>query len=313
MRRTVTEVLRRGFENTIANWPLLLIRLAENILFIIMIVVAAIAVVVPIAVSLGVSKFDPSDAQSAADLMASILIEQWPALLYVFVVIVAVLTVFVAVHSFVESGSARVYVDAEAMGSRVSVPSRRELRAFTMDRWMAGGRQGWWRVFWIYNIAWSVASLIILVPVIILLGVMILMRENPGGMAAIGCAGGAVSLLFVILVATVTNIWCQKAIIICVARAWTAMTSLGAAWREFAADAGRHIAVALILFLLTIVGTFFFMSISAFSNIDSSATFQLVTMPLQLASSLLSSIFSLAMTGWFLACFAALTTEMRSR
>ena len=34
MRRSATEVLRRGFDSTLANWPLILIRIAEGIVFV---------------------------------------------------------------------------------------------------------------------------------------------------------------------------------------------------------------------------------------------------------------------------------------
>jgi hypothetical protein len=56
-----------------------------------------------------------------------------------------------------------------------------------------------------------------------------------------------------------------------------------------------------------------FGSISVLSNLNDSAGFQLTMMPFQILSSVLQGIFSAGMSAWFLACFAALTVEPRTR
>ena len=309
MKRSVTEVIRRGFENVLANWPLILIRIGSSIFFIILVVIAVIAAVVPLAMSIGINKVDISDATNPAEVALTLFLEHWPILLYILGIITVLLTVIIALYAFVEAGSARVYADAEFAVAAYPAPAREQMRAFTTERWLKGGRTHWWQVFWIYNIAWGVAMLILLLPVIAIAAFLFLLRENPGGLAATGCIGVFFLLLFFIAVAIVTNVWCLKAIVVSVARHRGAVTALGIAWREFKTDAGRHIGVAVILFVIMVAGTMVFSSMSAISNLDDSATFQLMTLPLQLMSSLLSSIFSAFMTGWFLACFAALTIE----
>lgn len=313
MKRSVTEVIRRGFENVIANWPLLLIKIAETVLFFIIVIVAILAAIVPLALSIGFNKADFSRVDNPPEFLLTLLAQHWPVLVYLVLIVTAVVTVMIALHSFFEAAAARVYVDAEALAQSVPSPSRAQLRAFTTERWMAGGKRSWWPVFWIYNIAWGVASMIILLPLIALAAGLLLLRDSPPAMAVLGCGGGALFFLFAIVVSVVTAVWSMKAIVVCVARAYGAMESLRASWQEFKSDAGRHIAVTLILYLLMIIGVMLFGSISAFTNLNDSPGFQLTMMPLQITSSFLQSIFSGAMGGWFLACFAAMTVEPRAR
>lgn len=311
MKRSVTDVIRRGFESTVANWPLLLIRIAEGIVFIIIVVVAVIAAIIPVAMSIGWNKIDLQSVEDPAEVFAALLSAYWVVLLYLFGLITALLVVLVAIHSFVEAGCARVYVDAEKVAGAVEAPTRNQFAVFSADRWFAGGRQDWWPVFWIYNVAWGVAGLIMLAPLLVVLSVMLLLRDNPAAAMGVSCLGLVVSALFIFVVAVVTAIWCQKAIVVCVARLHRATGALGAAWTEFKLDAGRHIAVALILYLLMIVGSLVFASLSAGTSLYDRPSFSIALMPMQLVSSLFNTIFSAAMTSWFLACFAALTVEKR--
>ena len=309
MKRSVTEVIRRGFENTVANWPLLLIRIAEGIAFMILVVVAVVAAIIPIAVSIGVTDIDIRTIDDPAELMWSLLASYWTVILFLFGLVTVMLVVLVAIHSFVEAGCARVYVDAERVAGPAS--SRDAFRVFSADRWMAGGRRDWWPVFWIYNLAWGFAGLLLLGPPVVLLALILVLRENPALAAGVGCLGLAVTIPFFITVAVVTNIWCQKAIVLCVDRIHGARESLGEAWREFKLDAGRHIGVALILWVLMIVGSMMFATLSAGSGFYDTPGFSLAVMPMQLISSFINTIFSAVMTSWFLASFAALGVEGR--
>src|SRR3989442_3794108 len=66
LKRSATEVLRRGFDSTLANWPLILIRIAEGIVFVGIVIAAVVAAVVSIAVAAGLSKVDISRASHPA-------------------------------------------------------------------------------------------------------------------------------------------------------------------------------------------------------------------------------------------------------
>jgi hypothetical protein len=156
VKRGTFDVLRRGVDNTVANWPLILIRIAEMVILGMLAIAMLFIALVPILVSFGIelSKISSIDDIEQA---AFALMEQWILLAWVFVAIFVLLVIFAAMHSLVEAGSARVYVDAEhAAGPALEGP-RSRYRVFTIDRWMAGAREGWWTVFWIYNFAWGAA------------------------------------------------------------------------------------------------------------------------------------------------------------
>ena len=72
MRRSATDVLRRGFDSTLANWPMILIRIAEGIVFVGIILVSIVAAIVPIAVSAGISRYDVTNAANPAEAVAAL-------------------------------------------------------------------------------------------------------------------------------------------------------------------------------------------------------------------------------------------------
>src|SRR5205807_55664 len=138
-------------------------------------------------------------------------IGHWPLIVYLLLIITLLLGVLIAIHSFVEAGNAKIFVDAEH-GAGATMPAPREkFRAFSMDRWLSGGRMSWWSVFWIYNATWSVAGLIIIIPLLLTLVGMLLVEEN-GARIALGCGGLAIAVIIGIPVAIIVAIWTQKAI-----------------------------------------------------------------------------------------------------
>lgn len=311
MRASATDVIRRGFDNTIANWPLLLIRIAEGIVMMILVVGAVLAIIIPVIVSLGLNTTTFENPADVAAVLVGMVVDHWMVIVYVIAVVTLMLTVLVALHSFVEAGSARVYIDGERIAGPAMLGPRDRFKVFSADRWLEGGKRDWWSVFWIYNFAWAIASLIIFVPFVIAAALMFVVRDEPAAVAGIGCLAVTFLIFFTIAVVVVTNIWCQKAIVVCAARTHRAVGALGEAWREFRADAGRHIGVALILFLLMMVGTGVFASFSAMTGISDAPSFALAVMPMQMVGSFANTIFSTIMAAWFLACFAALSVEPR--
>lgn len=311
MKRSFADVLRRGFDNTVANWPLILIRIAEGIVLVLLAVVALVAAIIPVIVSLGINASLAQDPTGAAEAVMAMLTDHWMIVLYVVAVVTVVLVLFVAIHSFVEAGSARVYVDGERAAGAVAVPQRANFHVFTAERWLSGAKQDWWSVFWIYNLAWGVAGLIILAPLVIVGALVFLLHDNEPLMLGVTCVGLVMSIFILLVVAVVTNVWCEKAIVVCSARMHRATGALGEAWREFRTDAGRHIAVALVLFLLMVVGSMFFASISFVGGMSDSPGYVLALMPLQLLGSFANSVFSTIVSAWFLASFAGLSVEPR--
>lgn len=303
--RSTTDTLRRGFESTLANWPLIAIRIVESFVFVLIVIGCIVAAIIPIAVSAGFSNFDIHDADNAWQAIASLVIDHWMLILYVLVIITALLVILVAIHSFVEGGNAKIFVDAERLAG---------FRAFTINRWLEGGRHSWWSVFWIYNLAWSVAGLVLLIPLLLTLIAMFLV-EDPKPKIALGCGGLAITFIIGVPVAVIVAIWTQKAIAVCVARAAGAGAALRQAWTDLRCDLGRHLAVALLLFVVSFGGAMligsFTMPLSILSSTGHNAApfVSLAFAPARIVASFLQSIFSSAVGLWFLASFVGLTEE----
>lgn len=313
MKRGVFDVLRRGVDNTIANWPLILIRLGEMLLFGIMAIVAVIAAIAPILVSVGieVSRINsPDDIESAM----FALMERWILLVWIFVAISVLLLIFVAMHAFVEAGSARVYVDAERTAGPALLGPRARFRTFSMERWLAGAKDGWWPVFWIYNLAWGAAGLLLLIPLLPTIAGMLLLRERPPAAIATGCVGLVLTGLLFIFVGAVTGMWVNRSITEWAAHRFGAREALAAGWSAFRGDLGRHLLIFLAVFVAAMAGSSFFASFSffaAFGDVFSGnhGMFNLATLPLRILGSLLNSAFSAIVSAWYLASYAALATE----
>ena len=302
MKRSAIDVLRRGFENALANWPLILIRIAEGVVLAAIVIGAVVAAIVPILVAAGMNRFDLGNADSAAQFLAEQFFQHWILLLYLLGLAMLILGVLIAVHSFVEAGSARVYVDGERVAG---------FRAFAVDRWLEGGRRGWWPVFWIYNLAWSVGALILLVPLAFTIVFMLLVSEN-GVRVAIGCAGIAITVALLIPIGIAMAIWTQRAIAVCVARALGAIESLDTARREIKLDLGRHVAVALILMVVGFVAAMVVSGANipfSFGNDRHVSLLPLIFAPVQIVMSLLQMVISAAIGAWTLSSFVALTEE----
>src|SRR5439155_13537227 len=139
-----------------------------------------------------------------------------------------------------------------------------------------------------------------------------LLHENAAAAAITGCVGLVFSILFMIPVAIVMNIWVEKAIVDCVARNSGADTSLRNAWSEMISDAGRHIAVAAVMFGVTMAASTVFSTFSTMGGFSSDSRLNIMLMPVQFSASIANGIVSAAVRAWFLASFAALATESRS-
>ena len=312
MKRRVFDTLRRGADNTIANWQLSLIRFLEVILFGLITVAAVIAILVPILVSVGIHLANLTNADEVTAAMVSLL-EKWMLLLWIFLGVTVLLLVFIIIHAFVEAGCARVMVDAERVAGPEIVAPRQRYRVFSMDRWMAGAKDGWWEVFWIYNLAWGLAGLILLIPLIPLGAAVLLMRDSPGPAVAVGCVGLVIVLLFTIFVAIVTGMWTNRAIAEWGVHRGGARHSLASGWHALKADLGRHVLIALAIMVVAMAGSTFFASFSMFTafgeSIGDRSTFMLIALPVRLFGSLLSSAFSALVTSWYLASYATLAVE----
>jgi hypothetical protein len=216
----------------------------------------------------------------------------------------------IAIHSFIEGASAQIYVDGERNATRRNAAARDDFRAFSVERWLAGGAASWWRIFWLYNLAWSVGLAFVLVPLVLTMLGIIAVSDNTGRIV-IACSGLLLAVLIFIPVAMITSIWCTKAITVCVAHAVPARESLRIAWRAVRTDLGRHVAIALIMFAISIALN------SVVSGFNVPMTFTghklpsmaLAFAPMRLAAGFVQGIVSAAVGSCLLACFVSMTEE----
>jgi hypothetical protein len=313
VKRSITDVLRRGILSTLANWPVILTRVVEMFVVAGVLVVAAIGLIVPALVSAGVERWTLPSRGNGWEMMLEILGQHAALFSYLFLFVAGITLILVAVHSVVSAGATRIYVDADRAAPDALQLRREQFAVFTLERWSAGARAAWLRVFWIYNGAWSVAGLILLLPIAIVgaLTAWAVQAENVGGIVAASCGGVALLVIVGIPLAFVVAIWAQKAVIICVSRGVAAREALRSGWAESRADFLRHF---VIFFLITIVsagaGTVtssFFAPFSLIPHRNDIAS--LFFGPVQIVSFTLQSAVGNAIGCWLIACFAAMTEE----
>jgi hypothetical protein len=309
---TPIDIIKRAFDNTVANWPLLLVRIALSMVIWGIAVGAAVAVIIPTAISIGFSKFDPRGADPAAVLTA-IITEHWLILLYFVVVATVVLGILCLVYAFAQSGSARIYLDGEAAAGASPVQGRERFAAFDPQRWFQGAVGGTWRVFWIYNIAWTVTLAIILVPLVFVPGIMYL-----GGGGAVAIVAGCGLLLLIgaltLVLFMVTEAVLPKAIAIAIGRGAEAVDSLRAALADFRADFSRNFTVVFVLLVLHIGGAGLLSLVSIFGSFGHRLPgISLLFVPTQIVTTLLQTVFTAFMESWAIAAFVALDAERNRR
>jgi hypothetical protein len=314
VKRGVFDTLRRGLDNAVANWGLVVIRVVEVIGFAAISIAAALAILVPLLVSIGIAVTDVSTPEDLEELIFT-LAAKWVWLIWIFLGLSVLLLIFVAVHSFVEAGCARVAVDGDRNAGPATDGPRSRYRVFSMQRWMAGGKDGWWTVFWIYNFAWGVAGLILLLPLIPTALIMLVARETPPVLIASGCIGLTLTLMLFILVAIVTSMWTTRATAAWATERSGAVAALSGAWAAIKSDLGRHLLIALAVVVIAMAGSSFFASFSYFAAFGEmfhrGAVVQVFTIPLRLIGTLANWGFSAFVASWYLGAFGALAVEDR--
>ena len=310
MKRSITDVLRRGLDSTIANWPVIALRIAESLVLVGIVIAAVIVAIVPAVVAAGLSRDEIFNSADPTGAIVSWLIGHLMLFVWMFALAFIVLGILFAIHAFVDGGTAQIYVDAERAASRRGGSGREAFRVFSIDRWLAGGASSWWRIFWLYNLAWSIGLVFVLVPLLMTILGMLLIGDTTGKIV-IGCAGVALAVLVLIPVGIVTSVWCTKAITICVAGSLPARESLRLGWRAVRADLGRHVAIAVILFVISMALNSL---VSAFSipmtlSEHRLPPIALVFAPVRIVIGVVQSIISAAIGTWLLSCFVSMTEE----
>jgi hypothetical protein len=319
MKRGVFDILRRAADNTLANWPLLLIRVGEMLFFGVLLIVAVVATLLNVLLTVGVALSRLTSIEGVQDAAATLvpwLLEQWILAVWFVVGLLVLAEIFTAVHSFVEAGSARVYADAERAAGPATQGPRSRFRSFTTQRWVGGGKEGWWSVFWIYHLAWSLAAAILLIPlsITLVLELLFIQRDNQPLAIGIAVVGLVLTALLFIPIAVVVGMWVNRAIANTAVRRLSAREALGNAWRALRFDVARHVLVMLAILVVGLAGSAFFSTFSAFGAIGhvltrQTATFNMVTFPLRMIGSLLSTALSACIAAWYLAAYSGIAVE----
>lgn len=314
MKRGAFDILRRGLDNAVVNWGLIVIRVVEMLVFAVITIAAVLAMVVPMLLSVGIAVTDLDTPEDLEGVILT-LFEKWVWLLGILVGASLLLLVFVAVHAFVEAGCARVAVDADRIAGPQTEGPRPRFRAFSMQRWFEGGKDGWWTVFWIINIAWAIAALILLLPLLPTAAIMLLARDTPPVLIATGCIGLTLTFLLLLVVGTVTNMWTTRATTDWAVEGLGASDALSGAWAAIKADLGRHLLIVIAVIVIAFAGSSFFASFSYFAAFGEmfhrGAVVQIFTIPLRIFGTLCNWAFSAFVSSWYLGAYAALSVERR--
>jgi len=314
VRRGIIDTLRRGFDNAIANWQLALIRFVETLIFVFIAIIGVIVAFVPLIVSLGIKL---SDVKAPEDLegVAMTLLDAWMMFVWVFAGALVLMFLFTLVHSFVEAGCASVFVDADRAAGPETGGPRQRYRLFSMRRWLAGAKDGWWKVFWIYNFAWGAGGLVLLIPLIPIAILTYFLREHTGPAVAIGCMGLALVCLFALVVALTTIMWCNRSVTAWAAQRQGIRVALRTGWRAIKSDLGRHVCIALVMIVVSMAissALSSFTMAGGFGDFHRHVSFSLVTMPIRLLGQVLGAAFSAMVASWYVASYAALAVENQS-
>jgi hypothetical protein len=317
----VTDVIRRAFENALANWPMMLLRFASGILMMVVCFGAVVALLVPVAIWFGLSLAN-TDAWRNLDpeQIVPTLVAHGAFIILGLLFLCAVVMVLACIYAFVEAAVSRIYYDGEmAATAREATGDRSSARfnAFTIARFFEAGRTFWWRTFMVYNTIWGACLAIVLIPLLVTLAVIYTLKGSPVAIG-IGCLMLLLSLMLLVVLAVGASAWCTKSVMVVVSTGARAGDAIRTAWREFRVDVGRHLAVVVLLVVVSMALSSALSSISLFSNIAHRSDafgplgpLTLMFAPARILAQLLSSVVGAVVGAVYTAAFATLQADRR--
>lgn len=301
------DVLRRSFDNTVANWPLVLMKLAELMAAIVLIVVAVAISLAPI-IFAGVS-LSAAPAGDTPEEFLRWLGASWPLFVVVFVVATVLVLVLVGVHAFVQAATIGIALDGDRAAGPAIEGDRKRYGAFAAEKWVAHGKRHWWTAFLVYNVVWGIAGLVMMLPLLPTALAAWWLRDG-NGLWITGCIGLAITAGVALIVGMIAFVWSNLAIVAAVARD----LETGSAIR----DGGRIFRSAIVDVIVVVVGLWAIsaatgmmfvaahMSISAVSMIPLAG---FITLPFQFGASFVQNAISLFLGIWMMAAFATIVVR----
>lgn len=302
--RSPTDSARRAFENTVANFPVLLITIAGQIAAFMLIVIGVIIAILPL-VGLGVIA-SVSAPQGDPSVWLEKFVQNNPLIILYLVVAVLVLMIpMMMLYAFIEAGRIGVYLDGERKALAAGSSERSAFNAFDPSRWMAHARASWLGVFVVYVLTGLLAVLLLVVP-IVLIAVMMARFSDYQAVVGVGCMLLVLVVLCLVLFGIFIGIWVKLANIICVRDRVAGTEALRRALAAFVRDPGGVLILTMLLVGVSIGVGIGVMSIYFGTGVLSAIPgVGLLLIPLQIALSLGQSVLSAFLSSWFSASYVS--------
>jgi hypothetical protein len=291
MTRNPIEIALRGLKNALANWQLVAIRMVEGVVFFVLIFFALLVTIIPTAVEAGLGKLDVRDASSAAETVAQFFVDHHVLILWTVGVLLLVTCAMLVIHAFVVAGSVRVYLEGERAGGDFNV--------FRSEPFWAAAKAGFWRSFGIYNIAWGLAGLVILVPFMVGFAIVMVVSEPAVALVILGVVVVG-TIVLCIPVGVATSIWVNRALVDGEKSGLSARAALAAGRAAIRSDLLTHLVVAFFVLVAGIGGTGLISSLAgAFAGGG------VIIGPMHIIGSLAETFAGALASAWMLASFVA--------
>ena len=292
------DIIQRSLRNVFANWPLLLIRIAEAVAVAIVMVGAFVAAFLPSAIGV----FSSIRSGGGPEQFAEALLAHPVLLILGFLVVCLGLVAALAIHAFIEAGAVGIYLEGWKAAAALGSQNRQVYDRFSSDAWIAHARRSWWKVFLVYNAIWGLFGLILILP-LIAIGVAIVGMVQQNALAAIGCLGAGVLIVVTLVASLIFNVWTRLAVADAVERSGTAGESVRRGWQLIFGRLSDVVVVVAVFIgvsigTMVIFGSLYFV-IGIISNLA-----PLASLPVQLMVSLGNNVLSVILSGWLAAAMA---------
>jgi len=304
----IIETVQRAYRNVVANWPLVLIRVAEQVAMVVLIAAGAMLLIIPFVMTGVLSELSELPGDDPVQMAIGLFLRNPLTLIGAFMALLIVVTAVFALHCFVQAGTVGIYLDS-ASSAPSGAPLRDALSSFSTETFISYGRRFWWPVFLIVNVIWGIFAILLLAPVSGAILIFTRLSEDPKAFAA-GCLLIVLFVLMLVVAGIFATIWSDVATSLCVRRNLGVRDSLNAAITLMRRRFMDFLMVMVILVVISIGVTIVFATIFGVIGVVSMLPIMaILTLPIQIVLSLLQSITSVFLSCWFLAAIVAIIID----
>ena len=303
----IIETVQRAYRNVVANWPLMLIRVAEQVAMVVLILAGALLLLIPFIMTGVFSELSELHGDPAQIALGFFLANPL-AIIGAFIALTIVITAVMALHAFVQAATVGIYLDS-ASSARVLTPVADALTSFSTETFISYGKRFWWPVFLIFNVIWGIFSILLLAPVSGAIVLFTRMQEHPQALAW-GCSLLVLFFLILVVAGMFATVWSDVAVALSIRRSLGVRDSLQAALSLMMRRFLDLLMVIVILIAISIGVTIVFAGILGIIGVVSMLPLMaILTLPIQIVLSLLQSMASVFLSCWFLAAVVAIVAE----